>query len=54
VAELPDETAYYCESGVIVTPKGSIRQEYQINEDDLETAKEKTESLQIAAAKHTD
>jgi hypothetical protein len=54
VAESSDETAYYCESGVVVTPEGSTRQEYQINEDDLGTAKEKTESLQIAAAKHTD
>lgn len=53
MAESLDETAYYCESGVAVTPEGSTQQEYQINESDLETAKEKADSFQTAASKHT-
>ena len=53
MAESLDETAYYCESGVAATPEGSTQQEYQINEGDLETAKEKAETLQTAAAKYT-
>lgn len=53
VAEALDKTAYYCESSVAVTPEGSTQQEYKINKEDLDNAKNKADNLKTNASKHT-